>query len=68
MALNGVERSELLYRIDRAEKFFAQTWVKAAIAALILLILILIIAGSVHGKRKRRRSRSYVGGYGGRRR
>lgn len=68
VALNDVERSELLYRIDRAEKFFGQTWVKAAIVALIVLILVLIIAGSVRGKRKRRRSRSYVGGYGGRRR
>ncbi|MGM9606239.1 MAG: D-alanyl-D-alanine carboxypeptidase family protein [Oscillospiraceae bacterium] len=69
VALNDVERSELLYRIDRAEKFFAQTWVKAAIVALIVLILVLIIAGSVRRKRKRRRSRSYVGGgYGGRRR
>ncbi len=68
VALNDVERSELLYRIDRAEKFFAQTWVKAAAAALILFILVLIIAGSVRGRRKRRRSRSYVGGYGTRRR
>ncbi|MGN0967881.1 MAG: D-alanyl-D-alanine carboxypeptidase family protein [Oscillospiraceae bacterium] len=68
VALNGVERSELLYRIDRAEKFFGQTWVKVAIVALIVLILVLIIAGSVRGKRKRRRTRSYVGGYGGRRR
>ena len=68
VALNDVERSELLYRIDRAEKFFAQTWVKVAIVALIVLILVLIIAGSMHRKRKRRRTRSYVGGYGGRRR
>ncbi|MGN1004270.1 MAG: D-alanyl-D-alanine carboxypeptidase family protein [Oscillospiraceae bacterium] len=68
VALNDVERSELLYRIDRAEKFFAQTWVKVAIAALIVLIIVLIVAGTVHGKRKRRRSRSYVGGYGRRRR
>lgn len=68
VALNDVERSELLYRIDRAEKFFGQTWVKVAIAALIVLILVLIIAGTMRGKRKRRRGRSYVGGYGGRRR
>ncbi len=69
VALNDVERSELLYRIDRAEKFFAQTWVRVAIVALIVLILLLIITGSVRGKRKRRRSRrSYMGGYGGRRR
>lgn len=67
VALNDVERSELLYRIDRVEKFFANPWVKVAIAALILFILVLIIACSIHGKKRRRRTRSYVG-YGGRRR
>lgn len=68
VALNDVERSELLYRIDRAEKFFAQTWVKVACVALIVLIIVLIVAVSTRRKRRRRRSRSYVGGYGGRRR
>lgn len=67
VALNDVERSELLYRIDRVEKFFGQTWVKVAAVALVILILVLIIACSVRRKRRRRRTRSYVG-YGGRRR
>ena len=67
VALNDVARSELLYRIDRVEKFFANPWVKVAAVALILFILVLIIACSIHGKRRRRRTRSYVG-YGGRRR
>ncbi len=67
VALNDVERSELLYRIDRVEKFFAQTWVKVAAVALILLIIVIIIACTMRGKRRRRRGRSYVG-YGGRRR
>ena len=67
VALNDVARSELLYRIDRVEKFFANPWVRVAAVALILFILVLIIACSIHGKRRRRRTRSYVG-YGGRRR
>ncbi len=67
VALNDVARSELLYRIDRVEKFFANPWVKVAAVALILFILVLIIACSIHRKRRRRRTRSYVG-YGGRRR
>lgn len=68
VALNDVERSDLLYYIDRTEKFFAQTWVKVAIVAMILFIIVLIVAINMRGKRKRRRNRSYVGGYGGRRR
>lgn len=67
VALNDVARSELLYRIDRVEKFLANPWVKVAAVALILFILVLIIACSIHRKRRRRRTRSYVG-YGGRRR
>lgn len=67
VALNNVERSELLYRIDCAEKFLANTWVKVAIIAFGVLIILLVIIISTHTKRKRRRSRSYVGGggYGG---
>ena len=68
VALNDVERSDLLYYIDRTEKFFAQTWVKVAAVALVLLILVLIIAISTRRKRKRRRRSYHLGGYGGRRR
>lgn len=71
VALNDVERSDLLFYIDRTEKFFAQTWVKVAIVALILLIIVLVIAISRRGRRRRRSSRrgnTYSGAYRGRRR
>lgn len=73
VALNDVERSDLLYYVDRAEKFISQTWVKVAAVAFVLLIILLIILISSHSKRKRRRRRSsYSGssysGYSGRRR
>lgn len=69
VALNDVERSDLLYYIDRAEKFISQTWFKAAVVIFVLFLLILIIA--IRRRRRRRRRRSYsgnYGGYGGRRR
>lgn len=69
VALNDVERSDLLYYIDRAEKFISQPWVKAAALAFVLLVFFLILV--IHTRRKRRRRRSYsgnYGGYGGRRR
>lgn len=68
VALNDVERSDLLFYIDRAEKFLAQTWVKVALAAFVILVIVLIVAIHTRLKRRRRRSRSYVGGYGRRRR
>lgn len=70
VALNDVERSDLLFYIDRTEKFFAQTWVRAAIVALLVLIVILVVTISRRGKRRRRYSRGsvYSSGYRGRRR
>lgn len=71
VALNDVERSDLLYYIDRAEKFIAQTWVKVAAVAFVLFIILLIIMINSRRKRRRRRSRSYsssYSGYSGRRR
>lgn len=70
VALNDVERSDLLYYIDRTEKFIAQPWFKAAALAFVLLVFFLILV--IHTRRKRRRRRSSYsgsyGGYGGRRR
>lgn len=72
VALNDVERSDLLFYIDRVEKFFAQTWVKAAIVAFIVLIIVLVTLISRRGKRRRRSGRrrgsAYMGSYRGRRR
>ena len=67
VALNDVERSELLYHIDQGEKLIAQTWFKVAVVAAVVLVILLIVHGVMRSKRKQRRSRSYVG-YGGRRR
>lgn len=67
VALNDVERSELMYRIDRAEKFIAQPWVKVAAVGIVAFILFLIILISALTRKKRRRARSYSG-YSGRRR
>jgi D-alanyl-D-alanine carboxypeptidase (penicillin-binding protein 5/6) len=67
VALNDVERNELLYRIDRLEKFFGQTWVKVALVALAVLMVALIVLVSTRRRRRRRRTRAYMG-YSGRRR
>lgn len=73
VALNDVERSDLLFYIDRCEKFFAQTWVKIVLVVLIVLIIALIIfIPRRRGRRRRRGSSSYLrsgaGGYRGKRR
>ena len=67
VAVNDVERSELMYRIDRAEKFIAQPWVKFAAGGIVAFILFLIILIAALTRKKRRRARSYSG-YSGRRR
>jgi len=68
VALNDVERSDLLFYIDRAETILAKTWVKVAIVAVILFFILICVAIHMRGQRKRRRRRSYVGGYNGSRR
>ncbi|MEG1858195.1 MAG: D-alanyl-D-alanine carboxypeptidase family protein, partial [Pseudoflavonifractor sp.] len=63
VAVDGVARSELLYRIDRIQKFFDQLWVKVVLLLLIVLILILVVRFLVFGKRRRRGAgrRNYSG-------
>lgn len=72
VALNDVERSDLLFYIDRVEKFISQTWFKVVLIAFCILVIVLIITISSRRKRRRRSSRrgssSYTGGYRGRRR
>ena len=69
VAVDTVERSELLYNLDRIEKFFSQLWVKILLLVLVLLILALVLRLTLFGRRGRR---SYGGrrrsGYHGRRR
>ena len=60
VATTSVERSELLYRIDRIQKFFDQLWVKLVLAALGVLILVLIVRHLLLGQGRSR--------YGGSRR
>ena len=67
VAVDSVERSELLYNLDRIQKFFDQLWVKIVLLVVILLVLFLIFRFLIFGRR--RRGRGYGGGgYGGRRR
>jgi D-alanyl-D-alanine carboxypeptidase (penicillin-binding protein 5/6) len=69
VALNDVERNQLLYYIDRTEKFFGQTWVRVALVAFGVAVVAGIVALSTARRKRRRRrsSRSYMG-YSGRRR
>lgn len=73
VALNDVERSDLKFYVDRTEKFFAQTWVKAVLVGFALLVIVLIVLIARRGKGRRRgsyrRGSSYSRGtYRGRRR
>ena len=72
VATTSVERSELLYRIDRIQKFFDQLWVKLALAALGVLILVLVIRFLLLGRGRNRygasRRTSRKSRYSGRRR
>ena len=69
VAIESVERSELLYRLDRLEKFFDQIWVKILLVAVIVVVAFLILRRLLFGRRRGRRyaysggrSRRYTGG------
>lgn len=68
VATSSVERSELLYRLDRIQKFFDQLWVKLVLAAVLVLIVVLILFALFSGRRRRRYSGSRGRRYSGRRR
>ncbi len=63
VALNDVERSQLLYMVDRAKTIISSFWFKLAVIVFIILVIVLIILISTHVRRRRNRSRAY--GYGG---
>ncbi|MCD8331214.1 MAG: D-alanyl-D-alanine carboxypeptidase [Oscillospiraceae bacterium] len=67
VALNDVERSQLLYLIDRGQKLISKTWFKVAVVLFLVLVVVLIFLISTRRRRKRNRSRSYSYS-GGRRR
>ena len=56
LASSSVERSETLYRIDQAQNFFSQFWVKLALVGGVLLIIILLIVALVVSRNRRRYS------------
>lgn len=72
VAVDDVSRSELLYRLDRIEKFFGQLWVRIVLGAIGLLAGILLLRWLLFGRRARYgggRRGGYSGSrYGGRRR
>ncbi|NLF34787.1 MAG: D-alanyl-D-alanine carboxypeptidase [Clostridiales bacterium] len=65
VALDDVERSELLYRIALVQRFFGQAWVKAALAALAVLIAGLVLRRAFFRKNRRNRRYSGYAGSGG---
>ena len=74
VATASVERSELLYRVDRIQKFFDQLWVKIVLIVLAVLIVVLVLRGLLLGRGRSRYGSSRRGGgsrrgrYSGRRR
>ena len=58
VAMNGVERSEILYQFDQIQKFFAKPVVKLGILGVFILILIFIIYMVIINIRNQRRRRS----------
>ena len=69
VAIESVDRSELLYRLDRLEKFFDQLWVKILLVVIIVAAALLILRRLLFGRRRGRRyaysggrSRRYTGG------
>jgi len=71
VAVADVERSDFLYYMDLAQKFFSQIWVRILLAALLILIAVVILWSVFFRKRRRSRSRGYSSrarNYRGRRR
>ena len=68
MATASVERSELLYRLDRIQRFFDQLWVKIVLVVLAVLIVFLILRRLILGRGRSRYGSSSRGGYRGGRR
>ena len=63
VAVSDVERSDLLYYLNRTEKYFSQLWVRIVLVVLLVLVAVLVLWAVFF--RKRSRSRYGRGGYGG---
>lgn len=62
VALNSVQRDQILYYMDQFHAFIAQSWVKWAIIGLAaLLVLYIIIAIIYNSRRKKMNRKSYRG-------
>ena len=68
VAVNSVERSELLYRLDRIQRFFNKLCVKIVLVVLAVLIVFLILRRLILGRGRSRYGSSSRGGYRGGRR
>ncbi|MEG0441075.1 MAG: D-alanyl-D-alanine carboxypeptidase family protein [Oscillospiraceae bacterium] len=53
VAVQDVERSQLLYRLHQVKLFFSQLWVKILLVAVLLLIVVLILRFTVFKPRNR---------------
>jgi len=63
VAAYDVERSEFLYTIHRAEYYWSQWWVKAAvIAGAVLILLLVLYIALIRPRQRRARRYSYSGG------
>lgn len=70
VADSSVERSELLYRLDRIQKFFQNGWVKLLLVVILVAVVALLLRIFVFSKRRRYSSAGAGrrGSYSGRRR
>ena len=70
IADSSVERSELLYRLDRIQKFFQNWWVKLLLVIVVVAVVTLLLRIFVFSKRRRYAGAgaSRRGRYSGRRR
>ena len=70
VADSSVERSELLYRLDRIQKFFQNWWVKLLLVILVVAVVALLLRIFVFRKRRRYSGAGAAkrGRYSGRRR
>jgi D-alanyl-D-alanine carboxypeptidase (penicillin-binding protein 5/6) len=69
VATNSVALSPMLYRLDRLEKFFAQSWAKLLTAVILILVAVVVLRLTLFRRRRRYGSRTYSGSrYTGRKR
>ena len=62
VALNSVQRDQVLYYMDQFHSFMAQTWVKWSIAGLAALLFLYIIIAIIYNSRRRKMNKKYYRG------